>query len=106
MDRDQIAEQTAAAEAADNALYEAEALEQVTAMPGLWYRPDNLEWTRYVVGCNGRVIGYLWPSAPGKQLGGWTWATGLDNERGGPCHTGRAAAAALAKSLGVGVAAT
>jgi hypothetical protein len=95
--REQLAAAQAGAGAAETRLYAAEALAHVTAQPGLWYAPDSPDQTRYVVGCNGAVIGYLWPAHPGQVLTGWTAAQSERDDRLGPFPTARAAAAALVK---------
>jgi hypothetical protein len=81
---------------AEDALYEAEARAWVTHAPGLWYAPDRVDQSRYVVGYDGELVGYLWPARPGQLLAGWMAARAVDAEdRLGPFPTGRAAAAAL-----------
>ncbi|ROO51480.1 hypothetical protein EDC02_6358 [Micromonospora sp. Llam0] len=106
MDRDAIvavlAEASAAVDDADARMLAAEALAAVMSHPGLRYAAVNQPATRWVVACDGVLLGYLW-SGPGRLLGGWT-AARLDklgeSDRLGPFHTGRAAAAALARHCG------
>jgi hypothetical protein len=84
------------ADRADDALYEAEARAWVTRAAGLWYAPDRVDQSRYVVGYNGELVGYLWPARPGQLLTGWSAARAVDaDDHLGPFPTARAAASAL-----------
>lgn len=87
-------------EQAEAKLYTAEVIERVKGKPGLRYAPLTPDRDRWVVACNGQLLGYLAPAVPGQVLGGWT-ATAIDTEQEvGPFHTARAAAANLARHAG------
>lgn len=103
--REQIAAEMAAAREAESAAADraraAQALAEVTAKPGLWYRPVGDDEQEYVVGCDGRALGRMWRGADGTLLHGWTCAPFGATERLGPHRTARACAAALATACGV-----
>lgn len=82
-------------------LYVADALDEVTTLPGLRYAPTSPSQRSYVVACNGEVVGQMWRGEEGHVLGGWTSAPLDSTTRLGPFHTARAAAAALARLRGI-----
>lgn len=86
---------------AEERLYTADALAKAVSMPGLRYAPLTPARDAYVVACDGQVIGKMWPDEERHLLQGWTVAALGTSQRLGPYRTARAAAAGLAKSLGV-----
>ncbi len=103
--REQIAAELVAAQAAaDEAavrLHAAEAFHHITSQPGLRYATIAPDSPEYVVGCDGQALGRMWRGPTGGLLHGWTCAPFGANDRLGPFHTARAAAAALAAACHV-----
>lgn len=98
---DQLAAASVDVDRAAARMTAAEALADAVSLPGLRYEAADAAHSVYVVACDGRPIGFLWPGPDGRQLGGWTCAEQPDGERLGPYRTARAAAAALASAVGV-----
>jgi hypothetical protein len=97
----ELAEAQAAVDDAAARMYAADALHEVTSLPGLRYAPATADLSSYVVGCDGQAIGRMWRGPEGHLLGGWTCAPFGATDRLGPYQTARAAAAALAQECGV-----
>lgn len=108
MDRSTVLDRLTAARSdrdqAEARLTAAEALDWVTShQVGLWYAPVDATEALYVVACNGQVIGWISRGEGNHLLRGWTAApfSAGDGPPLGPFHTGRAAAAALARACGM-----